>query len=214
MVTCICRTTITAILTFLAVLSGPALATGPGLAQMDAAMATVRHKPLGLENGHYLDAFAYPFAGTAFIDGFGVHWFVIGLYYLEPPFGPQNEGDYIARILDRDNGKPRERWASGHRCPALLSFIKSMTTLQAPAVNHIPGPLDLESASVKLSHLPLDPPAYIVWGTGRDEPGTLVDVEFSGDSSSHVGEWVKALQDGMQECWMIEPPVRLVPPPK
>jgi hypothetical protein len=206
------KPTITALLVLLAVAAAPTWATGPGVAQMNTAMTSVRHEPLWLDKEHYL----YPFAGAAFIDGFGMHWFVIGLYYLEPSSGAtrQNEGDYVARILDRDTGRPRERWVSGQRCSALAPLVKSMTTLHGPEVNYIPGPLQSKSVKDAPMEIAFDPPAYVVWGTGREEPGTLVEVELSGDSSSHVGEWVTAVQDGLQACWTPKPPLPLTSPPK
>ena len=81
-------------------------------------------------------------SGAAFDNGFGIHWFVVAFYYLERLSSDRQNGeaDYLARVIDRDKkGKPRERWALGGECPALIASLKRMTMLETPTLNVLPG---------------------------------------------------------------------------
>jgi len=151
-------------------------------------------------------------SGAAFDNGFGIHWFVVAFYYLERLSSDRQNGeaDYLARVIDRDKkGKPRERWALGGECPALIASLKRMTMLETPTLNVLPGPLESPEVKSAGKEILLDPPAYIVWGTGRTsgKTGSEIDVEMEDFSAAAgIGKWVMSTQKSMEACWVPNRP--------
>lgn len=187
-------------------LLGSAALASDAAESLGTATDVVRRQPLKTAAGEA----AYAFAGLSYLEGFGREWAVVGFYYLGGISGAANRETkpaYVARMIrGGPKGQTRERWTSAAVCPALLTSLKEMTSLRAPPLAELPGPLASEAS---LPELRFDPSVWRVWGVGREEGTTseLIGAEFETTGPSTIGRWAASTLQRLAPCWTEKRPL-------